>query len=186
MSGRLLSPAEYAQRLRGLRLLVTDVDGVLTDGGIVYLEGSSEAKVFSVRDGSAVYIARLIDLPVAVLTARRSEAVQRRFSELPVLELRQGVFDKLGACRQLQRRVGADDATTAYIGDDLVDLPLLRRVGVAITPADAHAQARAVAHRVTRARGGQGALREIVDDIVQARGLWQRVLADYEDRQGRP
>lgn len=179
-----LGRAEYEQRLRDLGLLITDVDGVLTDGSIAYVGADSEAKIFHVRDGSAVYIADLIGLPIFVLTARTSDAVARRFAELPVLELRQGTFDKLSVCLELQERLDLDPSRIAYIGDDLVDLPSLRHVGLGITVVDAHPRVLAEADWHTERGGGQGALREVIDDVVTARGLWDRVLADYQQRQG--
>ncbi|MFW6198898.1 MAG: KdsC family phosphatase [Acidobacteriota bacterium] len=182
----MIADGEYRERLRRLKLLATDVDGVLTDGSIVYVEGEREAKVFQVRDGSGFHVARLLDLEVLVITARTSEAVARRFAELPVRALHQGVFDKLGVILEAQQELGLEAAETGYIGDDLVDLPTLRHAGLGITPADGHPRLRQEADRVTRARGGRGAFREVVDDIVTAREAWDEVLRDYEERQTRP
>lgn len=180
----MIERAEYERRLRGVRLLVSDVDGVLTDGSVVYAERDSEAKVFQVRDGSGAHIARLVGLEVVMITARSSEAVARRFSELPVRELHQGVFDKLSVVERLQRELELEAEQVAYIGDDLVDLPSIRHVGVGIAVRDAHPKLLASADWRTRLRGGRGAFREVVDDFVEARGLWDTVLADYFDRQG--
>lgn len=178
-----LTEDQYKDALRALRLLITDVDGVLTDGSIIYAEDSAEAKVFNVRDGSAMYIARCIGLPVAVITARTSAAVARRFSEVPVHSLLQGTFDKRGACVRLQEDLGISSAEVGYVGDDLVDLPVMAHVGLAITVADGHPRVRDRANWVTQARGGRGALREVVDDIVTARDQWDVVERDYERRQ---
>lgn len=180
-----LTPEQLRGRLADVRLLVTDVDGVLTDGSIVYVGEQAEAKVFHVRDGSACHIARVIELPIVVITARCSQAVARRFSELPIHRLHQGVFDKLSVCLQLQEELGLTSRQIAYLGDDLVDLASMRHVGVSITVADGHPILRREANWVTEAPGGGGALREVVDAIVEARGLWEPVLADYFDRQGR-
>lgn len=179
----LLDQAEYHRRLRDVRLLVTDVDGVLTDGSIVYSESEGESKIFQVRDGSGFYIARLIGLEVAVITARSSEAVRRRFSELPVRELRQGTFDKLSAVRALERHIGLETRQVAYLGDDLVDLPSVIHAGVGICVRDAHHKLLERSDWRTRSRGGRGAFREVIDDIVDARDLWPTVLRDYHDRQ---
>jgi 3-deoxy-D-manno-octulosonate 8-phosphate phosphatase (KDO 8-P phosphatase) len=178
-----LTKQEYEDRLRELQLLITDVDGVLTDGSIMYAGAECEAKVFHVRDGSAMYIASVIDLHVAVVTARESAAVARRFSELPVLELRQGAFDKVGVCMELQSRLGLEAERVAFLGDDLVDLAVMRHVGVGIAVADAHPRILEAAEWVTGTAGGRGALREVVDDIVSARDLWDSVLQDYLRRQ---
>jgi 3-deoxy-D-manno-octulosonate 8-phosphate phosphatase (KDO 8-P phosphatase) len=176
---------EYEARLRGLKLVATDVDGVLTDGSIAYTGADLETKVFNVRDGSAVYIARAIGIPVVVVTARSSEAVARRFAELPVQALYQGTFDKVTACMQAESQLGIGAEEIAFLGDDLVDLPAIRRAGLGVAVADAHPQVRAAADWVLSTRGGRGAFRELIDDIVGARDLWDSVLADYEDRQAR-
>jgi len=117
----MLARARYEERLRDIRLLATDVDGVLTDGSIIYTghgeaDPSAETKIFNVRDGSAFHIARLLGVPVLVITARESAAVRRRFEELPVCGFRQGVFDKVSACRQVQRQLGIQMQQVAYPG----------------------------------------------------------------------
>lgn len=179
-----LTRDEYEARLREVGLLITDVDGVLTDGAIVYTGADVESKVFNVRDGSAVYIARAIGLPVLVVTARASEAVARRFAELPVFGLYQDKFDKVSACREARDALGLSPERTVYLGDDLVDLPPMREAGLAVAPADAHPRVQEEADWVLSVGGGRGALRELVDDVVTARDLWDEVLADYEVRAG--
>jgi 3-deoxy-D-manno-octulosonate 8-phosphate phosphatase (KDO 8-P phosphatase) len=181
-----LRRAAYEERLRRVRLLVMDVDGVLTGGGIFYCEDDLEGKTFHVRDGSAMFIARLIELRTAVITARSSKVVERRFTELPVDYLRQGEKDKVAACRAIQEAGGFADEEVAYVGDDLIDLPLFEHVGVGIAVADAHPKVLERADWVTERGGGAGAAREVVDDIVTARGLWEEVLDDYRRRQGAP
>ncbi len=176
----------YEERLCDLRLLVLDVDGVLTGGEIVFIDDDREAKMFCVRDGSAMFIARLIGLKIAVITARSSKVVERRFTELPVDHLRQGEKNKVGACLDIQRQEGIADHEVAYIGDDLIDLPMLEHAGIGIAVADGHAKLIEVADWVTSTPGGRGAVREVVDDIVTARGLWDDVLDDYRRRQQAP
>ena len=180
-----LTRVQYEERLRDLQLLTTDVDGVLTDGSIAYTGTDAETKTFNVRDGSAVYIARVISLPVLVVTARKSEAVARRFTELPVLRLRQATFDKVAACEEVETELGIDSAATLFLGDDLVDLPAMRRAGLGVAVADAHRKVLEEADWILSTPGGRGALREVIDDIVEARGLWEQVLADYQDRAGK-
>ncbi len=178
-----LDRGSYEKRLRDLRLLVLDVDGVLTGGEIVFIDDDREAKIFCVRDGSAIFIARLIGLKIAIITARRSKAVERRFTELPVDYLRQGEKNKVGACLDIQRQEGIADHEVAYIGDDLIDLPMLEHAGIGIAVSDGHTKLIEVADWVTSTPGGRGAAREVVDDIVTARGLWDEVLDDYRRRQ---
>lgn len=179
-----LSRDEYEERLRSIRLLAMDVDGVLTSGSILFIDDSQEGKVFYVRDGSAMYLARLAAVRTAVITGRRSEALARRMRELPVNDVRQGVLDKITACEEIQSDQGIADHQVAYIGDDLIDLPLMEKVGVGIAVNDAHPRVVEVADWVTERRGGEGAVREVVDDIITARGIWDEVMADYRRRQG--
>jgi 3-deoxy-D-manno-octulosonate 8-phosphate phosphatase (KDO 8-P phosphatase) len=181
-----LSDPEYEERLCGIRLLVLDVDGVLTGGEIIFIDDDREAKMFNVRDGAALFIARFVGVKVAVITARSSAVVQRRFTELPVDYLRQGEKNKVGACVEIQRQEGIADHEVAYIGDDLIDLPLLEHAGLGITVADGHQKLLDLVDWVTTAEGGRGAVREVVDDMVSARGLWDEVLADYRRRQHAP
>jgi len=161
-----------AARLRRVRLLVLDVDGVLTDGGL-YAGPDGEWKRFHVHDGLALARAAAAGLPVAVVSSRRSEAVARRCAELGVAEVHQGVGDKLAVYEALRARHRCADADVAGMGDDLPDLPLLRRVGLAIAPADAVPAVRRAAHWVTRAPGGNGAVREALEALLRARGAWQ-------------
>lgn len=179
-----LSRAEYLERMRDVRLLVLDVDGVLTSGEIIFIDDDREAKAFCVHDGSAVFIARLIGVEIAVITARASKAVERRFNELPVAYLRQGEKDKVSACRAIQEVGGFADHEVAFVGDDLIDLPLLEHVGVGITVPNGHMKLRDLVDWVTDKRGGEGAAREVVDDLVTAKDLWDDVLEDYRSRQG--
>lgn len=179
-----LTRERYLDRLRRVRLLAMDVDGVLSDGSIVYGDGDWEGKIFFVRDGSAIYMARQLEVRTAVITGRSSAAVARRIGELPFTELCQGVLDKRGTCLQIQEEYGIDDDEVAYIGDDLLDLAVMEHAGLGITVADAHPRVVERADWVTEARGGRGAVREVVDDIVTARGLWERILESYRIRGG--
>jgi 3-deoxy-D-manno-octulosonate 8-phosphate phosphatase (KDO 8-P phosphatase) len=159
-------------RLRRIRLLVLDVDGVLTDGGLYYGADSSEWKRFHVHDGLALARAVAAGFPVAILSSRSSSAVTRRCAELGLTEVHQGVADKLAAYDAVRARLGCPDAAVACMGDDLPDLGLLRRAGLAIAPADAVGEVRRAAHWVSRAPGGHGAVREVLEAILRARGLW--------------
>ena len=182
----MLDRESYERRLRDVRILVLDVDGVLTSGEIIFIDDDREAKMFCVKDGSAMFIADLIDLKIAIITARTSKVVERRFAELPVNYLRQGVKNKVGACLDIQRQEGIADHEIAYIGDDLIDLPMLEHAGLGITVPDGHAKLIEVADWVTLTPGGRGAAREVVDDIVTARGRWDDVRDDYRRRQCLP
>jgi len=152
-----------------LRFLLFDVDGVLTDGRLFYLE-EGVAVAFNVKDGVAVGRAREAGLGVGFLSARGSSAVARRAADLGVDEVVLGCGDKLAAFGQILERQGLDPSEVAYVGDDLVDLPVLRRVGLSAAPADAAAEVRANVDLVLNAPGGGGVARELVDRIVEALG----------------
>ena len=156
-------------RLASVKLLVMDVDGVLTDGGIYYTERGDEVKRFDVRDGQGLVLLRQAGVLAAVITRRRSKIVERRADELGIAEVHQGAADKRAVLEGLLTRRGVAAAETAYVGDDLGDLPAMRLVGVPIAVADAVAPVREAAVYVTRAHPGHGAIREVCDLIVSAR-----------------
>ncbi|HTE42885.1 MAG TPA: HAD hydrolase family protein [Steroidobacteraceae bacterium] len=157
-------------RAADIRLLVLDVDGVLTDGRIHMTARGEETKVFHVRDGAGIAQVLRAGLQVAVISGRDSPAVDKRMAELGVTFVRQGVADKLATLHELLSILNLGPQATASIGDDSAEVPLLQasRLGVAV--ADAHASAKAAAHWITQANGGQGAVRELCDLILAARG----------------
>lgn len=161
-----------APRASRVRLLVLDVDGVLTDGGLFVSASGEEAKRFHVHDGLALVAARRAGLQIAVLSSRASAAVTRRMAELGVSEVHQGVADKAGALDALRERLGLAVADVAMMGDDLQDLPAMGRAGLALAPANAAAEVRRAAHWVARRRGGDGAVREAVEMLLKARRAW--------------
>lgn len=161
-----------APRASRIRLLVLDVDGVLTDGGLFYGASGEETKRFHVHDGLALVAARKAGLQIAVLSSRASAAVTRRMTELGVSEVHQGVGDKAGALAALCERLGLRAADVAMMGDDLPDLAALGRVGLALAPANAVAEVKRAAHWVARRRGGDGAVREAVEMLLKARRAW--------------
>lgn len=148
------------------------MDGVLTDGRLLYGPDGEERQAFHVHDGLALARARAAGLPVAILTSRASQATARRMAELGITEVLQGVGEKVEAYRALRDKYGCRDAEVAYMGDDLPDLPLLRTVGLAIAPGDAVSEVRRAAHWVTRRGGGRGAVREAIETLLRARGAW--------------
>jgi 3-deoxy-D-manno-octulosonate 8-phosphate phosphatase (KDO 8-P phosphatase) len=157
-------------RAAAVRLLLSDVDGVLTDGGLIYLDGGGEAKRFDVKDGLGLVRARRAGLLTGFISGRSSPAVERRARELQVEELHLGVARKGECLDEILSRRGLRDEEVCFVGDDLNDLELLERVGLAAAPADAVAETRRAAHLVTRRAGGRGALREVIDLILKARG----------------
>jgi len=159
-------------RAARIRLLVLDVDGVLTDGGLLYGSAGEETKRFHVRDGLAVIAARAAGLEIGVISGRASAAVTRRMAELGVREVHQGVADKGAVFDAMRARLGLLPVEVAMMGDDLTDLALMRRVGLALAPSDAVAEIRRAAHWVSRYRGGDGAVRDAVELLLKARKAW--------------
>jgi 3-deoxy-D-manno-octulosonate 8-phosphate phosphatase (KDO 8-P phosphatase) len=162
-----------------VRLMLFDVDGVLTDGGIVIDDDGRESKRFHVRDGFAMRQAVQAGVQVGVITGRESRAVTLRMTELKIELLRQGARDKGAAVRELCVRAGVDPVQAAFVGDDLIDLPAMRVCGYAIAVADAAAEVRAAADFVTTVCGGQGAAREAIEHVLRAQGKWDAVVQRY-------
>jgi 3-deoxy-D-manno-octulosonate 8-phosphate phosphatase (KDO 8-P phosphatase) len=167
------------QQARTVRLLAMDVDGVLTDGRILLDHQGRELKCFHVHDGQGIVLAQRAGLPIAWISGRASEAVQQRAMELKVSWVYQQVADKVQVLQELLRHTGLDASAVAYIGDDLGDLPLLRRVGLPIAVANALPEVRACAAWVTRRAGGQGAVREVIDMVLRTQGRWAAVVQGY-------
>ena len=153
----------------GVRVLVLDVDGVLTDGRLYYGPRGEALKVFHVRDGAGLKQLAAAGVTVAVISGRRSTMTRLRCRELGIRYVLQGVRDKAAALRTLCTRLRVEPADCACIGDDTPDIPLMRLVGLAYAVADAHLEARQAAHRVTTLPGGQGAVREVCDQLLAAR-----------------
>jgi YrbI family 3-deoxy-D-manno-octulosonate 8-phosphate phosphatase len=164
--------------LAGVRLLVTDVDGVLTTGVVPYDASGGRMGFFSARDGMGVTLALRAGLEFGIVSGARSTALRTRAAELGVRHVRDGAADKGAAVAALQRELGCRRDATLYVGDDLNDLPAFAVAGVRVAVADAAVEVRAAADWVTRAAGGRGALREIVDAVLRAQGAWERVVTE--------
>ena len=168
-----------AERCARIELLVLDVDGVLTDGSIVYADNGVEIKAFHVRDGSGLKLWQREGKRAAIISGRRSVAVEVRAAELGVSPVVQGAAEKLDAYRQLLAGAGLRPEQACFVGDDLPDLPLLRNCGLAVAVADACPEVRADAHYVTRTPGGRGAVREAIELILRCQGRWQPAVERY-------
>ena len=155
-----------------IRLLALDVDGTLTDGGVFYDDAGRELKRFHIHDGLGIVLAGFVGLGIAWMTGRTSPLVERRARELGVTDLLQGVRDKAQTLDDLALRRGLSLDEIAFMGDDLNDLPALRRAGFAVAPANAVPEVRAAAHLVTPRAGGAGAVRDAIEAILHARGDW--------------
>ena len=168
-----------AERCRAIELLVLDVDGVLTDGRIIYTAEGVEIKAFHVRDGSGLVFWQKLGKQVAIISGRKSKTVDVRAQELSIRHVRQGVADKAAAFRQLLRDLDLRPGQAAAVGDDLPDLPVLRSAGLALVVADACPEVRAAGHYVTVAHGGRGAVREAVELILKHQGRWDSVVTGW-------
>ena len=166
-------------RAKEIKLLLLDVDGVLTDGSIVYGNSGTELKAFNIKDGFGIRLLREAGVEVGIITARRSEAVERRAQDMKLAHLYQGVGNKIEAFAEILAAQKLIPQQVAYMGDDWLDLPLLSRVGLAVTVADGVAEVKAVAHYVTRQDGGRGAVRELCELIIEAKGQREELLARY-------
>ncbi|MBN2719869.1 MAG: HAD-IIIA family hydrolase [Proteobacteria bacterium] len=162
-----------------IRLIALDVDGVLTDGKITLTSSGEEIKSFHVRDGHAVKLANRAGLTVALITGRESPIVDQRARELGIALVFQGALRKKEALEILLLKTGFSADQIAYMGDDLVDLPVLGAVGLACAPSDADPEVLARVPLITHARGGEGAVREMIQFILSAQGLWEEVMARY-------
>lgn len=169
-------PPAVAARAKIIRVLLMDVDGVLTDGRIWLLSRSddtaSEIKGFSAYDGAGLKLARAAGLRTGLITGRESAAVSQRARECEIEFVYQGRATKLGSYEEIVRATGASDREVAYVGDDLPDLPILQRVGLAVAVANAAPEVKRAAHFVTSRSGGDGAVREVIELIVKAQGKW--------------
>src|SRR3990170_7045993 len=158
------------KRAEGLKLMIFDVDGVMTDGTLYYSERGEELKAFNIQDGHGIKMLRQYGVEVALITARNSRAVELRAANLGIAQLYQGVEDKRGAYAALLAQLGLATAQSGYMGDDLLDLPLITRCGFAATVPAAPEALKRRAHYVTRALGGHGAVREVCEFILRAQG----------------
>jgi 3-deoxy-D-manno-octulosonate 8-phosphate phosphatase (KDO 8-P phosphatase) len=176
--GRRIPPA-VVRRAKAIRLLVLDVDGVMTDGRLWYGPDGREFTAFHILDGHGIKTAIRSGLALAIITGRQSEAVARRARELGIVQIHQKAVDKLPVFEELLAESGLAASQVACMGDDLPDLPLLRRAGLAISVPDAAEEVRAAAHYVTRRPGGQGAVREAIEVLLRSRGAWSGEMERY-------
>lgn len=166
-------------RARNVRVAAFDVDGVLTDGALYYTDSGQELKAFNVLDGHGMKMLQESGVALAIISSRSSRSVEERARNLGIELVFQGAADKLAAFNELLRRCRGAAGACAYVGDDVADLPVMRRCGLAVTVPDAPALVRRHAHYVTRARGGGGAVREVCELIMHAQGSLEARLAAY-------
>jgi 3-deoxy-D-manno-octulosonate 8-phosphate phosphatase (KDO 8-P phosphatase) len=167
-------------KLKNIRLLLLDVDGVMTDGGIIYDASGLETKRFNVKDGHGIKMLQRSGVEVGIITGRTSIVVDNRAKELGIGLVYQGALKKLDSYDDIKRKTGFMDEEIAYMGDDVIDVPVLRRVGFSAAPLDGLPDVLAVVDYVTTRAGGCGAVREVCDHILKARGAWAEVVTRYD------
>jgi 3-deoxy-D-manno-octulosonate 8-phosphate phosphatase (KDO 8-P phosphatase) len=166
-------------RASKIKLLVLDCDGVLTDGRIIMLPDGDETKAFDVKDGHAIVMAQHAGLRVAIISGRISSAVRARAKELGVAHLHERAWVKTEPYEKILDEEGLTNEQTCFMGDDVIDIPLLSRAGLAVAVADAVEEAKQFSHLVTKRRGGRGAVREVIELILKAQGKWDGAMARY-------
>jgi len=172
-----LRPGLAAARARARRveMILMDVDGTLTDGTLDVLPDGEEVKSYNVRDGLGILLAQLAGLRLGIISGKTSKALERRAERLRIFELHQGILDKTKALGEILAKQALPAEAVAYIGDDLGDVEVMKSVGLAAAVADAHPEVRRRAHYVCRAAGGRGAVRELIEFILEAQGKWDGV-----------
>jgi 3-deoxy-D-manno-octulosonate 8-phosphate phosphatase (KDO 8-P phosphatase) len=173
-------PAKAIRRARKVRVLLMDVDGTMTPG-VVCLQGFpdgsvAEMKVFNAHDGAGIKLAGIMGIRTGLITGRDSPATARRAREADMEFIAQGQPKKLEAYKAILARAGITDQETAYVGDDLPDLPILSRAGLAVAVADAVVEVKRAAHYITTVKGGEGAIREVVELILKSQGRWKKAV----------
>lgn len=164
-------------KAKDVKLVILDVDGVMTDGRIVIDDNGLEQRNFDIKDGFGVVALQMTGVEVAIITSKKSGSVRHRAEELKIKRFHEGIRKKTEPYEQILAEMGIGDAQVAYVGDDLVDLAMMKRVGLPVAVADAVDEVREAAAYVTRARGGHGAVREAAEMILKAQGKWDAILS---------
>jgi len=171
--------ASIERRASRIKLLLMDCDGVLTDGRLWLLADGDEHKSFNAHDGLGLSLLHRAGLKSGIISGRSSQVVIRRARELQIEFVRQGDPEKIEAYEEVLRQAAVEENEVAYVGDDLTDIPLMRRAELAVAVADAVEETRSVAHYVTQRKGGRGAVREVIEVILKSQGRWNDLVAEY-------
>ena len=170
---------EVMDRAKKIELLVLDVDGVLTDGRIVYGNYGDEIKNFNVNDGLGLILLKRADFRTIILTAKASRVVTKRAKELKIDKVYHNFHYKIKALEDIRKTFNIDDESICFVGDDVIDIPVLTRVGLAVCPPNAMDEVKPFAHFITEKRGGRGAVREVCDLLLKAQGKWDKIMRPY-------
>ncbi|RRQ21226.1 3-deoxy-manno-octulosonate-8-phosphatase KdsC [Thiohalobacter thiocyanaticus] len=170
---------DIIEKAANIKLVIFDVDGVLTDGSLFYGDDGQEYKAFNSRDGHGIKMLKKYDVEIGIITGRTSQVVEHRVRNLGITHVYQGQLDKLPAFEELIARLDVNPEQCAYVGDDVVDLPIMSRVGLAIAVQDAHPFVKKHAHWITPSGGGRGAARDVCELLIEARGKLEQELESY-------
>jgi len=170
---------DITARARRIKLLLMDCDGVLTDGRLWLTSDGDEQKAFHARDGQGISLLHRAGLQTGIITGRTSSAVDRRAQDLKMSYLRQYAKDKIKALEEILAEAGVTTDECAYIGDDVGDIPVMRRVGLAVAVSDAVEETKQAAQYITALKGGQGAVREVCDLVLKAQGRWDELMERF-------
>ena len=168
------------EKLQHIKILIMDVDGVMTDGRIIINDDGRETKNFDVRDGHGIKLVQRYGIEVALLTGRQSEVVKHRANELGITEVHQKIFNKKEVFAKILQKNNLNANQAAFIGDDIIDIPVLKEAGFSATVADAIDIVKKTVDYVTKNKGGRGAVREVCEMLLQAQGRWPEIAAKYE------
>ncbi len=168
------------EKLQHIKILIMDVDGVMTDGRIIINDDGRETKNFDVRDGHGIKLVQRYGIEVALLTGRQSEVVKHRANELGITEVHQKIFNKKEVFAEILQKNNLNANQAAFIGDDIIDVPVLKEAGFSATVADAIDIVKKTVDYVTKNKGGRGAVREVCEMLLQAQGRWPEIAAKYE------
>jgi 3-deoxy-D-manno-octulosonate 8-phosphate phosphatase (KDO 8-P phosphatase) len=167
-------------KLKKIKLLLLDVDGVLTDGSVIYNDHNVETKMFNVKDGMGLRLLMDAGILVGIVTGRAADALHHRCKNLGISLIFDGVRDKAAALDQIIKQTNILKSEVAFVGDDLPDIPIMKQAGLSVAVADAHEVVLQHADMVTAARGGSGAVREVCESILKAQGLWDKILDSFD------
>jgi 3-deoxy-D-manno-octulosonate 8-phosphate phosphatase (KDO 8-P phosphatase) len=167
------------ERARNIRILIMDCDGVLTDGRIIFFPGGDETKQFDTKDGHGLRMAERAGLRAAIITGRASAALRERAKDLGLVHLYEKAHNKLVPFEQILAAEGLREDQACFVGDDVTDIPVMRRAGLAVAVGDAVDEAKEFAHLVTKRAGGRGAVREVIEFILKSQGKWQSAMQRY-------
>jgi 3-deoxy-D-manno-octulosonate 8-phosphate phosphatase (KDO 8-P phosphatase) len=167
-------------KLRKVKILLLDVDGVLTDGRIIYDSDGADSKFFDVHDGLGIFLLSLMGLKTILITAKGSRTIKPRAKDMRVEAVYENILPKTKVLDKIVKKYGFKDEEVCFVGDDLVDLCVMKRVGVPVAPKNAAPEIKALAAWVTEKEGGRGAVRQVAEQILKAKGLWEKALEIYQ------